>query len=95
MVSQFDSGLLDLGGADAIHIEFQPAVEFVNAILLLVDVGQLGVAIAEHVDVIEQDGAELLEAVVEFVQVARALAIAPGVLAFFHVRDSTRCRRIR
>src|SRR5215831_1578299 len=56
-----------LDRADALHVELGPAIERVDAVLLLVDVGQLCVAIAEHVRVVEQRVAQAREARVDLV----------------------------
>jgi len=53
---------------DARHVELFPAVEAVDAVLFLVHVGQLGVAVAEHVRIPQQRGALPLETLIKFLQ---------------------------
>lgn len=61
------SGFL-LGSTDARHVELDRAVEFVDTVLFLKYVGELGVAVAEHAGVIQQHGAQALETVVKSFQ---------------------------
>jgi len=72
-----------LNGANAIQVELGAPVEGVDAVLLLVHVGQLGVAVAKHQRVAQQRVEQALEARVELVERRDALAVAPRVLALF------------
>src|ERR1019366_2809148 len=61
----------------ALQVVFLPPVEEIDAVLLLVNIGELGVAVAEHARVIEQRTAELFEARVILLQRFRPVAVAP------------------
>src|SRR5699024_72758 len=70
-----------LYGVDAGYVELVGAVEGVDAVLLLEGVGELGVAVAEHVWIVEQDGGQSGEPLVELLFRPDALAITPGGVA--------------
>ena len=67
-------------GFDAVHIEFGGSVVIVNAVLLLLYVGELGVAVARHVG----DRVDCInltfKTVVEFIKRFGSFAVAPGVV---------------
>src|SRR5690625_5196473 len=74
-----------LYGVDAGYVELVGAVEGVDAVLFLEGVGELGVAVAEHVWVVQEHGGQSGESLVELFFGADALAIAPGGVAVFVV----------
>src|SRR5699024_10188977 len=71
-------GLLLLDLAQTGEIELASACEVDHALLILEDVGQLRVAVAEHQRVLEQHPGEALEALVELLLAAHPCAVAPG-----------------
>src|SRR5699024_2281610 len=60
------------------EVELATPREVDHAVLLLEDVGQLRVAVAEHQRVLEQHPGEAREALVELLLAAHPLAVAPG-----------------
>src|SRR5690606_490784 len=72
-------GLLLLDLAQPGQVELAAAGEVDHAVLLLEDVGQLRVAVAEHQRVLEQHPGQALEALIELLLAAHPLAVAPGL----------------
>ena len=62
LLGGFDAGDLVLDLLNAVDVELWLAVEGVDAVLLRIHVGQLCVAVAEHVLIVEEQRAHQIEA---------------------------------
>src|SRR5579883_2112181 len=72
-----DSSGACLDRAQAFQVKFGPPIKCIDAVLLLVDIGQLRVAVAEHAGMVKQRGAQSFKALVEFLKGLWGRAIAP------------------
>ena len=81
LVCLFARGDPLLNGADTVRIELRLPVEVVDAVLFRVYVGQLCIAVAEHVGIVKQDITDRLEPPVKILDRYGIRAIAPAGLA--------------
>src|SRR5579883_2019090 len=75
--------LLDRSGtcldrAQAFQVKLGTAIKRVDAVLLLVDIGQLRIAVAEHAGMIEQHRAQSFKALIKLLEGLGSRAVAPA-----------------